>query len=668
MEEIKQRIKEINEALKTTSENATKEDNIEQQEGTAEGGISEYQGTGEGQQKDGVSQGGQRETTINEADSSDSTVASKVQQEEQVATYRAEEQAELLEAIPKIESYKVNGDIDKTLMPKTVLAKYNSIYNKYDNLISPLLETTGEVAIDKPIITTNTTAEVSRVKSLTPESEDGATFNIDGTKYEGVGLVVAVDSMNTTTEELTPEMVADFVAERQKMIGDAGVVKAGIYKFPNSNQVSIDLSVVVPETSREQALEFARLAGQESLFDLETFENIKTGATGENPMKFTPEQHREISKALKEGRMPNVFGTTAETTNNLLTKENVKEFASKQKTTAHKLIVKAAKMVLNAIPGIKIYIHNNGQEMVSAVDSLKKQSSKQQLTKEEKTGIAESSGIYVDGAIHIDLESATIKTVFHEAFHALTEKMGMSSEATLLMAKGLKNIISDKDIKQKLENFISQYETAKEKFKEEIEKENKKRIASGKSAMNEKETDEYVVYLNDLLKSDEFLAELTGILSEAEQELTTTKLQQFKTLINNIAKKLGLPVIFSASATAQDAADFINTMSKKLRTGEEIENIVTDGIQLNVVNPTGIKKQIEFKNDYKLSFVKKELNLINRNNNFACGEIYTRHHCRGLACVATEMHNFDPNIPHSKPVEHCSGIVITTIIDEYNFP
>jgi hypothetical protein len=60
---------------------------------------------------------------------------------EQVATYRAEEQAELLNAIPEIESYKVNGEIDKTLMPKTVLAKYNKIYDKYDKLISPLLET-----------------------------------------------------------------------------------------------------------------------------------------------------------------------------------------------------------------------------------------------------------------------------------------------------------------------------------------------------------------------------------------------------------------------------------------------------------------------------------------------------------------------------------------------
>ena len=554
------RIKEINEALKTTSENATKEDNIEQQEGTAEGGISEYQGTGEGQQEVGVSQGGQREATINEADSGDSTVASKVQQEEQVATYRAEEQAELLKVIPKIESYKVNGEIDKTLMPKTVLAKYNKIYDKYDNLISPLLETTGEVVIDKPIITTNTTAEVQRVKSLTPESEDGATFNIDGTKYEGVGLIVPVDSMNTTTEELTPEMVADFVAKRQKMIGDAGVVKAGIYKFPNSNQVSIDLSVVVPETSREQALEFARLAGQESLFDLATFENIKTGATGENPMSFSPEQHREISKALKEGRMPNVFGTIAETTKNLLTKENVKEVEIKQITPKNKLIVKAAKMVLNAIPGVKIYIHNNGQEMASAIESSKKQ-----LTKEEKTGLTESSGLYVDGDIHINLESATIGTVYHEAFHALIEKNGMKSGSILLMAKGLKNIISDKGVKQRLDDFVSQY--------------------------NEDE------------KAEEYISELGGILSEAEQELTTTKLQQFKTLINNIAKKLGLPVIFSASANAQDAADFINTMSKKLRTGE---NILADGFQTNIISDK-IKSQIPVKvnKNQKLTFVKQ---------------------------------------------------------------
>ena len=66
--------------------------------------------------------------------------AVEAEAQEKVTTYRAEEQAELLKAIPKIESYKVNGKIDKTKMPKTVLAKYNKIYEKYDALISPLLE------------------------------------------------------------------------------------------------------------------------------------------------------------------------------------------------------------------------------------------------------------------------------------------------------------------------------------------------------------------------------------------------------------------------------------------------------------------------------------------------------------------------------------------------
>lgn len=521
------RIKEINEALKTTSENATKENNIVQQEGTAEGGISEYQGTGEGQQKDGVSQGGQRETTINEADSGDSTVASKVQQEEQVATYRAEEQAELLKAIPKIESYKVNGEIDKTLMPKTVLAKYNKIYDKYDNLISPLLETTGEVAIDKPVITTNTTAEVERVKSLTPESEDGATFNIDGTKYEGVGLVVPVDSMNTTTEELTPEMVADFVAERQKMIGDAGVVKAGIYKFPNSNQVSIDLSVVVPETSREQALEFARLAGQESLFDLETFENIKTGATGENPMKFTPEQHREISKALKEGRMPNVFGPTVEqeveAIGQLLsgTDAQIDQKASMiVNKKISKAVSRAAKALSRIIPGTKFIVHDTDESYRAA-------------TKEE--GLKQSSNGEFNpktNTIHINGTSANARTVAHEVFHAiLINKVKTDANAAAVTKRMVQAIASkinnNPELKKKLENFISNYE--------------------------------------ENIQDEEKLAELVGMLSENYNSFSTSIKDIIARWIDKLANIFGLDPF-----NRNETYDMLNTIARKVAKGEVI--------------------------------------------------------------------------------------------------
>lgn len=521
------RINEINEELKNISKNATKENNIVQQEGTAEGGISEYQGTGEGQQKDGVSQGGQRETTINEADSGDSTVASKVQQEEQVATLRAEEQAELLKAIPKIESYKVNGEIDKTLMPKTVLAKYNKIYDKYDKLISPLLETTGEVAIDKPVITTNTTAEVERVKSLSFEAEDGATFNIDGTKYEGVGLVVAVDSMNTTTEELTPEMVADFVAERQKMIGDAGVVKAGIYKFPNSNQVSIDLSVVVPETSREQAIEFARLAGQESLFDLETFENIKTGATGENPMKFTPEQHREISKALKEGRMPNVFGPTVEqeveAIGQLLsgTDAQIDQKASMiVNKKISKAVSRAAKALSRIIPGTKFIVHDTDESYRAA-------------TKEE--GLKQSSNGEFNpktNTIHINGTSANARTVAHEVFHAiLINKVKTDANAAAVTKRMVQAIASkinnNPELKKKLENFISNYE--------------------------------------ENIQDEEKLAELVGMLSENYNSFSTSIKDIIARWIDKLANIFGLDPF-----NRNETYDMLNTIARKVAKGEVI--------------------------------------------------------------------------------------------------
>jgi hypothetical protein len=521
------RINEINEELKNISKNATKEDNIKQQEGTAEGGISEYQGTSEGQQEVGVSQGGQREATINEADSGDSTVASKVQQEEQVAAYRAEEQAELLKAIPKIESYKVNGEIDKTLMPKTVLAKYNSIYNKYDNLISPLLEPTGEVVIDKPVITTNTTAEVDRVKSLTPDSEDGATFNIDGTKYEGVGLVVPVDSMNTTTEELTPEMVADFVAERQKMIGDAGVVKAGIYKFPNSNQVSIDLSVVVPETSREQALEFARLAGQESLFDLATFENIKTGATGENPMSFSPEQHREISKALKEGRMPNVFGTTVEqeveAIGQLLsgTDAQIDQKASMiVNKKISKAVSRAAKALSKIIPGTKFIVHDTDESYRAA-------------TKEE--GLKQSSNGEFNAktnTIHINGTSANARTVAHEVFHAiLINKVKTDANAAAVTKRMVQDIASkinnNPELKKKLENFISNYE--------------------------------------ENIQNEEKLAELVGMLSENYNSFSASIKDIIARWIDKLANIFGLDPF-----NRNETYDMLNTIARKVAKGEVI--------------------------------------------------------------------------------------------------
>jgi hypothetical protein len=191
-------------------------------------------------------------------------------------------------------------------------------------------------------------------------------------------------------------------------------------------------------------------------------------------------------------------------------------------------LLKAARLVSKALPKTKIYLHKT-TDAYNAGIARAAGMTKEQVANEE----GQSSGEYVNGEIHINLEIADATTVYHEAFHDIFMKKAFSSNAAIDMANGLRRIVSDKQLIEKLDKFISNYESAEQ--------------------------------------SEEFLAELTGIIAAAETELSTTKLHAFKQLINEIAKKLGLPAIFGPTASRQDVLDFINTMSRKLRTGEKIE-------------------------------------------------------------------------------------------------
>lgn len=137
--------------------------------------------------------------------------------------------------------------------------------------------------------------DVKRITDASEETEDGHTFNLDGTTYDQGGLVIPVVSKNMKQSELTSEKIQEFVNEHSDKI-DGNAVKVGIYKFPNSDDVSIDLNIVAPTSMRDEAIAFGREAGQESLFDLDTFENVKTGADGKNPKSFTSDEFKEIAK------------------------------------------------------------------------------------------------------------------------------------------------------------------------------------------------------------------------------------------------------------------------------------------------------------------------------------------------------------------------------------
>jgi hypothetical protein len=127
--------------------------------------------------------------------------------EEKVAAYRAEEQAELLETIPNIENYKVNGEIDKSLMPADVLAKYNKIYDKYDKLITPLLTT-------QKIGTTELNQVLTRIKNYWKSFLEQSKTNQDQLMIDVYNE--ALDRLETDPIEFVEDMINKFPSDSEE--------------------------------------------------------------------------------------------------------------------------------------------------------------------------------------------------------------------------------------------------------------------------------------------------------------------------------------------------------------------------------------------------------------------------------------------------------------------
>jgi len=166
------------------------------------------------------------------------------------------------------------------------------------------LKSKSQIEVDPKQIQANSESKLNEVVNGDPES--GATFNLDGTTYDGGGLVIPITSVNIDTDKISPKDISDMVEDNIDKIFDDQKVKTGIYKFTDGKQMSVDLNIIVPSEQVEFAKEFARAAGQESIFSLDTYENIKTGSTGENPVSFSAEEFLEIAEALNEGRLPNI--------------------------------------------------------------------------------------------------------------------------------------------------------------------------------------------------------------------------------------------------------------------------------------------------------------------------------------------------------------------------
>jgi hypothetical protein len=262
-----------------------------------------------------------------------------------------------------------------------------------------------------------------------------------------------------------------------------------------------------------------------------------------------------IRNAVQEAKQRNFPYTVAKAKAeqiNLVSKENIDEVISNQDTATKQKLAKNAKLALRAIPDAKIYLHNTQSEYDAAVG-------------EETDGTEKGAFIASDGAIHINMQEALPNTLLHEAFHYVILNKGIDGKTLTAWANSLKSIVKDRALVDKIDKLTSKYDPTEQ--------------------------------------SEEFIAELGSIMADAKDTLSTSALVKFKALINKIAAKIGLPQIFSAEATTQDAVDFINRIGKQLVKGEQI---LTQGVQTTIVNTDlSRKKQVKATEDQKLTFVKK---------------------------------------------------------------
>ena len=187
-------------------------------------------------------------------------------------------------------------------------------------------------------------------------------------------------------------------------------------------------------------------------------------------------------------------------------------------------ITRAAKAISKVLPKVKIVVHATPEAFVEATKDM--------------DGRLSEGGLYdrKTGQIHINLEKATNRTVPHEVFHALIlSRVNTDVEAGKLtrsminsVRKSLKKAEGTAELMSYLEDFESNYD--------------------------------------ENIKNEEKLAELFAILADNYKQLPPASKNIIVRFLNRLAKAIGLKEM-----TDREAIQFMNTLSRKVETGQEIE-------------------------------------------------------------------------------------------------
>ncbi len=495
-----ERITNINNELKTISENAVKESTVE--EVTAEGGGVQYQGAQEGQPEVGQGEGAVGQATQPEADLGDSTVASKVQQEEVRITRN------VINRPATLSEFGGNA-FDAPLQGDTYIEGQQVVFEDRSTGRIYELGNVDEV-MDSEIPGLQAQEETI---SITPEGKvsiEGNNWNIQselptqGIEYNPAGEVIRVS--------LKDDAGNAQMFEGQQAVDIAYQVELQKIQSTEQQQFINDLL--------EQDEEFQ--TATESIKPRQIEAVVKEEAAPDT-VPIEPTVAEEVVAEQFSDEEVDRLGKLLEGTDEQIDEQIGKLKISKDNSKVAQSIANAAKSIAKIFPDVKFVVHDNDKSYRKATNEQgRSQSSSGEYNPKTKT-------------ININASKANNRTAAHEVFHAiLLNKIGSDIEAQRLTKAMINSVM--------------------------------------KSLVQVKGSPKVISYLNDFasnyeknIQNEEKLAELFGILADNYAKLPADTKNIIQRFIDRVRKILGLKPM-----TDREVIDFMNTISQKVATGQEI--------------------------------------------------------------------------------------------------
>ena len=417
--------------------------------------------------------------------------------------------------------------------------------------------------------------DTQKGKTTKPTRAEGEEVTVIEEAEDGSLLIQNYDSdgNKTTSQPLSANSMNDFeLVETTK--DENGIVTGAILRNKNNDaeaffieDADLAMDLAIQKTQAEVGFEIEEEVFEEAIEEVEVLKGKKDDkkTTEQERLDSEKQRRKEDSGQVQEPEVSEEEGATdtvlqeeqqveRETEESIKQKiEDLNVKTSKEKNRAIKRealrrVAKAMTSLKKKFPDVKFVVHTTQESFAKTDKDLQE--------KYRKSGDLVDNG-YFDSdtnTIHINLSTFNgnldLRTIGHEVFHAVlynsigidTGRVDFSAETKKMLSAVERSGNLSKDSMDSLKNLIGKMD------------------------------------LEDFEVNEEFLAEMVGMLSMEQENLSLSARKAVMKWINDVAKKLRISSeIFKGVNSDAELIEMLNTLSKKIGKGEVIGDVDVAG-------------------------------------------------------------------------------------------